>query len=151
MRLARHGIAVRLPRGWDARVFRHAVEHGATTNPVMHAANFPLPENRGDFGSGAVDRMTAEDVFVTLFEYDPEAAGTPMFARRGRPRPQPGDFSPGQLQRTLRGQSGAQYFFTEADRAFCLYVVLGSHANRARLLPRVHELVDALELPPRSA
>lgn len=151
MRLSRHGITVRVPRGWDARLFRHACEAGETSNPVLHAANFPLPENRGDFGSGAVDLMTADDVFVSLFEYDPEAAATPMFARRGRPRPQAGDFSPGQLQRTLRGQSGAQYFFHEAGRAFCLYVVLGSHANRARLLPKVHALVDALELPPRSA
>ena len=43
----------------------------------------------------------------------------------------PDDFSPGVLQRAIRGQAGVQRFFHEPGRAFCLYVVLGSFARRA--------------------
>ena len=50
------------------------------------------------------------------------------------------------VQRPLPGQSGAQYFFTEADRAFCLYVVLGSHARRRQLVPEVNLVLSTLSL-----
>ena len=94
----------------------------------MHLANFALPEQRGDFGSGAVDVMRSGDVLVVLFEYGPESIGQALFRRRGVPRNlRPDMFSGSALQRTVPGQAGTQIFFTEADRAFCLYVVLGKH------------------------
>jgi hypothetical protein len=58
----------------------------------------------------------------------------------------PADFSPAQLQRTIPGQSGTQYFFSEGGRAFCLYVVLGSHARRAHLVRKVRDVLDTLDL-----
>ena len=94
---------------------------------MLHAGNFALPERRGDFGGGAVERMGPTNVLVVLFEYDQASARTPLFARIDRPQPVPSDFAPNQLQRIIPGQSGAQYFYSEAGRAFCLYVVLGSH------------------------
>jgi hypothetical protein len=44
----------------------------------------------------------------------------------------------------LPGQSGLQQFFTHRGRAFCLYVVLGSHIDRAEVLPRVNAVLDSL-------
>jgi hypothetical protein len=85
-------------------------------------------------------------VLITLLEQEPEAAGTPLFRRRGLPRVRPADFSPDSLQRTLAGQSGCQYFFHEADRAFCLYVVLGSHARRVPLCAEANRLIAGIEI-----
>jgi len=142
-----HGLALDTPRGWEARIHRHApTEPEESTHAVLHAANFPLPPGRGDFGTGAVERMQPDDVLVVLVEYDAGSARTPLFARRGLPRPSPHDFDPRKLQRTIRGQSGGQWFFNTGDRAFCLYVVLGSHTRRARLLPHVRTLLDTLTI-----
>jgi hypothetical protein len=114
---------------------------------VLHACTRPLPEDRGDYGSGAVDLLGVEDVFVSLLEFGPESVGQPLFARQGLPDPLPqSSFSPTRLQRTLPGQSGLQVFFTDNDRAFCLYVVLGAHSQRARLIPRAQELVASLAI-----
>lgn len=141
-----HGLRVESPPAWDVRVYRRPCGEGERTFAVMHAANFPLPKHRGDFGSGAVEIMRPANVLVVLFEYEPEAAETALFQRRGLPTPQPADFSPRALQRTLSGQSGVQYFFNERSRAFCLYVVLGSHARRRRLVNTVNELVGSLAI-----
>lgn len=147
MKVVAHRLAVDTPRGWDARIYRRRQsEAGELSYPVMHAANFALPAIRGDFGSGAVDRMRRDDVLVVLIEFDESSVGTALFARRGLPRPQPTDFHPTQLQRVLPGQSGAQWFFNTGSRAFCLYVVLGSHHRRARLLPHVRHLLDRLTI-----
>lgn len=149
MRVQQLGLAVDVPAGWDVRAFQRASADGATVNPVLHLATFALPDGRGDFGSGAVERMGPDDVLMVLFEYDPDAATTPLFAARGRPQPKPEDFSTRRLQRTLPGQSGVQYFYNEGARAFCLYVVLGSHARRAVLVPHVTELLTGLSVGAR--
>ena len=46
----------------------------------------------------------------------------------------------------MRGQSGCQRFFSVAGRAFCLYVVLGSHARRTLLTPRVNAVLASLRV-----
>ena len=138
MRLARHGLGLQLPAGWDGRIYRRAID-GARTQAILHAANFALPGDRGDYGSGAVERMRAGHVLVALIEHDRSAAGVGLFRRQGLPLPlRPSDFSRHALQRTLPGQSGVQRFFTWEGRAFCLYVVLGSHAARGRMIPLVN-------------
>ena len=105
-------------------------------------ATFPIPDDIGDFGSGAVQLMGTSDVFVTLFEYGPESVGRALFARQGRPAGfGESDFSPVRLRRGLPGQSGTQCFFTEGGRPFSLYAVLGSAGARRALLPRVNAIL----------
>lgn len=149
MKVRGHQLAIDAPAGWEVRIGRRVPDSGAPgalSRPVMHAATIALPEVRGDFGGDVTGRLGTEDVFVSLFEYEPAAVGTPLFALRGRPRPGVDDFSPAGLQRSIAGQSGRQYFFQESGRAFCLYVVLGSHARRAALIRKVREILDTLEL-----
>jgi hypothetical protein len=141
-----HGFTISAPPSWDVRVYRRPATLGERTYPVVHAGNFALPLQRGDFGSGAVELMGPSDVLVVLFEHDAEAATTALFQRRGMPTARAEDFSPRALQRTLRGQSGVQYFFHEGSRAFCLYIVLGSHARRRRLVPAANELVRSVAI-----
>jgi hypothetical protein len=144
-----HGISVDAPAGWEVRIVRRAAEGhepGSHRRPVLHAATVPLPAVRGDFGGGVTGTLGSEDVFVSLFEQDPGAAGTALFADAGFPVPQLADFSPNRLQRSIPGQSGGLWFFHVGERAFSLYVVLGSHARRAELFAKVTPLVRSVRL-----
>ena len=132
MRLEHAGVAVDLPPGWEARARTQPPSAaGGRGNLLLHAATVPLPAARGDFGSGVVELLGPDDVFVSLFEYDEADAKRALFAAQGLPTVRPADFSTAVLQRTQLGHSGAQLFFTAAGRPFCLHVVLGSHSRRA--------------------
>ncbi len=146
-----HGITARLPGGFEGRIFVRPSTVGSTY-PVAQFATFPIPDDIGDFGSGAVTLMGPYDIFTTLFEYGPESVGRALFAQQGRPSAfSESDFSPMTLRRGIPGQSGTQRFFTEAGRPFSLYAVLGSHTFRRLLVPRVNELVGSLALTPARA
>jgi hypothetical protein len=161
MKLKAHGIEADLQVGWEGRISVRrapvlagdAPRTGAAaedTHPVVHLANFALPEQRGDFGSGAVDLMGSGHALVVLFEYGPESVGQALFRRRGVPnRLRPDMFSGSALQKTVPGQAGAQVFFTEADRPFCLYVVLGRQREASRLVPAVNRTLSATRISRR--
>ncbi len=159
MKLQAHGITTDLPPGWEGRISlrkapdgtQRSIGHaGEVPNPVVHLANFPLPENRGDYGSGAVDVMADSDVLVVLFEFGPESAGTSLFRRKGIPtRLTPNMFSPQALQRAIPGQAGCQVFFTEAGRAFCCYAVVGRQSAAPRVLPQANATLSATRISPR--
>ena len=147
------GIDVVLPQGWDGEIYRRedalaAQSAGAASHPVVHLGTFPLPKGRGDFGSGAVEIMSSDDLLVVLFEYGRESSGTALFSKRGIPRVAAADFGPNNMQRPLPGQSGAQYFFNQSGRAFCLYVVLGAHSRRNELVPEVNQVLAGLTIDP---
>ncbi len=164
LQLAAHGIATRLPPGWEGRISRRDTTLAGVgedakaqfhpeerTYPIAHFANFALPADVADYGSGAVELMTASNLFIVLLEFGPESVGTALFAAQGLPRNlSPDRFTPNQLQRTIRGQSGYQTFFTEAGRPFCLFVALGSHSNRAALVREANHVLAATTITPRS-
>lgn len=176
MRIEAQGITVDLPPQWEGAIFqRPAVEpgpavtapaatasraaaasRGADTDvqaeqfhPVTHLATFPLPRDRGDFGSGAVERMSPDDVFVAVLEYGPECAGTALFQATSLPRFTHANFGPNQLQRVIRGQAGSQAWCTVEGRAFGIYAVLGSANRAAALVPRVNSVLAAVTIRPR--
>lgn len=45
-------------------------------------------------------------------------------------------------------QSGVQRFFTQAGRAFSLFVVVGEHAARSRLLDQANAVLATLRVEP---
>lgn len=149
-RLERSGIAVEVPAGWEGSISGgdfQLLADGAQEPTVMDIASFPLPAGRGSFGSGAVELMAGQDVFITLFEYGEDSVGTELFASQGIPRNlQARQFDRQALNRTIPGQSGLQQFFTEQGRAFCLYVVVGSHVDRHDLLPQINAILGSLEI-----
>src|SRR5262245_59067715 len=101
MDLSGYGITTTLLPGWEGRIMKRAepelgqangpspdqVASGPTggttsgtatktalperTYPIVHLATFAIPDDRGDFGSGAVELMKDSDLFITLFEYGP--------------------------------------------------------------------------------
>lgn len=177
MRIEAHGIRAELPSGWEGRITRrqpgpmtgrrgaatpdgegHASSDGGTsttllgedTAPVLHMGNFALPEDRGDFGSGAVDLMGQGHLLVVLVEYGADSAGTALFAPvSSMPRLTSRMFSPQALQRVQRGQAGAQRFFTLNGRAFCLYAVVGDQREVGTMAPTVNDVTRQIEVTPR--
>jgi hypothetical protein len=149
-RLSRSGISIDVPDDWEGTISGGEFQlesDGATEPTVMHVASFPLPTERGSFGTGAVELMRNGDVFMTLFEYGSESVGTPLFQAEGIPRQIAArEFDRNALQRALPGQSGLQRFFSHQGRAFCLYIVVGSHVDRHDVLPRVNAVLESLEI-----
>jgi len=146
-RLAAHGVAVDVPRGWEGRIVRRsAVNPAERARTVVHVASFPLPEERGDFGVGVTELMRSGDVFVSLFEYGPESVGQPLFAAQGVPHLTAGLFSPRRLQRTLSGQVGCQLFFTANKRPFCLYIVIAGRIHVRTLVTELNAMLQRLDL-----
>jgi hypothetical protein len=144
------GISIAVPPGWEAAAsggsFR-LLPSGAREPTVVHLGTFPLPPNGASFGADAVESMRPTDVLIVLFEYGREVAGTAPFAFSGIPAPlHPRQFDRNALQHGVPGQSGLQRFFTVNGRPFCLYVVLGSHIDRADLIPDVNQVLATLEI-----
>ena len=148
--LAAYGVAVGVRTGWECRILRRATADASAeqAHTVVHLANFPLPEQRDDFGGGVTASMSAADVLVVLFEYGPESLGKPLFASQGVPRVTAKLFGPKRLQRPLPGQVGCQLFFTANNRPFCLYVVAGSQAYLPQVAAEVNLGLENLEIQP---
>jgi hypothetical protein len=154
-RISRYGLSADLPTGWSGEVYTRPPSRrtmapagaapAAVTPPVMHAASFSLPPERGDFGGGAVELMAATDGFVALFEYDRASATKALFSAQGVPGPLgPYDFHAQALQRPRAVQVGCQRFFNAGGRAFCLYIVLGSDRHAPTILGHTNGLLRSL-------
>ena len=141
MRLAAHGIALELPTGWDGRIWTRT-----GGGPVLHAANVALPVTDGDFATRATGALPADGVVVVLVDYGPDEAGTPLFANPAPERIDPAELSPSTLLQRRPGQRGLQRFFTTAERAMCLYVVVGSAAHAGDLAAGVSRVLGSLRV-----
>ena len=171
-----HGFTVTLPSTWEGRIYQRPTPSaaftpsnraaagadrggagsgsagagsgwlGERTRPVLHLGNFALPVERGDYGSGAVERMGTGNTFIAIVEFGTECLGTALYGSVGLPRVTPDRFDPNGLQRRIPGQSGFQAFFTEQSRPMCLYVVLGSHRNVAALSKQVNAVLDRIKV-----
>ncbi len=141
MRLAAHGIALDLPRGWDGRIWTR--EGGG---PVVHAANIALPPADGDFATLATQTLPVDGVVVVLVDYGAADAGAPLYANAAPARIDAAELHPQTLLRRRPGQRGLQRFFTSGGRAMCLYVVVGSAAHAADLSAAVSDVLATLRV-----
>ena len=150
MILAKDGISVDLPRGWEGRAFVPAVPAPALTYPVLHAATFALPPDDSSYGGGLARAMGAEGTMFSLVEFDPALAGDTLF-REGR-LPivvRPSELSPSALQVRRPGHAGVQRFFAESRRAFCLYTIVGSSDDRPGRVRELNGVLATLRVEPR--
>lgn len=169
-RLSGHGLSVDLAAPWEGRIYLRPTSTaaytspqarasagvpggalgwaGETQSPVLHLANFALPGGRGDFGTGAVERMTASHAFIALLEFGQAEAGSALFASEGLPEPTPEEFDPNGLQKRLAGQAGYQRFFTLNGRPMCLYVVVGAASRLRSTIPEVNRTLTSISVEP---
>jgi hypothetical protein len=132
-------------------VFKRAAG-GAT----LHAGDFQLPLDDGEFGDHSTAVMPSGGSFLTVTEYRPGAGLTPgqgLFAPRRMPTTlDPTAFSSRGLAHPRPGQAGAQHFFTTAGRPFCLYVVVsGPRSERRRQLAVLGHVLRSLRIHPTAA
>ena len=149
--LATTGMTVTLPPGWEAEIDQGGGRDTGNgielATPRLHAANFALPPVRGDFGSNAVERMVSGDVLICLLEESAEVIGSALYGTEGFPLVTRNDFSTSGMQRPIRGQAGAQYFFHLSGRAFALYIVVGSHLSRSNVIDEINTVLGAITVP----
>ncbi len=169
-----YGLGVDLPQQWEGRIYQRPVadqpiapstqdpaaqvssdqdssaqdpaDQAGRNHPVLHLANFALPGNRGDFGTGAVERMGSGHAFIALVEFGADCLGSALYAPQGFPQLHARDFNPNGLQRRIAGQAGFQHFFTAAGRPLCLYVVLGAHRQAAAMVGQLNQLINGIEV-----
>jgi hypothetical protein len=144
--LEAHGLRIELPRGWSGRVFKRP-EGGAT----LHAGDFELPLDDGEFGDQSTSVMPPGATFLALTEYRPGAGlepGKGLFSSHRVPAAlDPTSFSPRGMAHPRPGQVGRQEFFTTARRPFCLYVVIsGARAERRRQLATLAVVLRSLRI-----
>jgi hypothetical protein len=144
-----HGISVELPRGWSGRVFG-----GPDGVATLHAGDFQLPLDDGEFGDRSTGSMPAVAAFLALTEYRPGAGlepGVGLFSPRGIPLPlDPASFRASGLAHPRPGQVGTQHFYTTSGRPFCFYaVVAGPRAGRRAQLLALDRVLRSLRIAPR--
>jgi hypothetical protein len=144
--LEAHGLRIDLPRGWSGRMFKRPAG-GAT----LHAGDFELPLDDGEFGDQSTAVMPRGATFLALTEYRPGAGlepGRGLFAsRRISTALDPTGFSARGMAHPRPGQLGRQEFFTAAGRPFCLYVVIsGARAERRRQLATLAAVLRSLRI-----
>ena len=118
---------------------------------TLHAGDFELPLDDGEFGDQSTAVMPIGATFLALTEYLPGAGlepGTGLFASRRIPTTlDPTSFSPRGMAHQRPGQVGRQEFFTTAGRPFCLYVVVsGARAERRRQLAALSIVLRSLRI-----
>lgn len=152
MKLDAPGITLELPAGWEVEVDRGSGEQppGAPDlrTPRTHIANFPLPVDRGDYGSFAVEQMPRGGALICLLEEASPAAGSALHSHEGVPRLSTADFSAEAMQRPQAGRAGAQAFFHVGRRAFVLYVVIADRLNRAAQVDEVNCVLAGITIHP---
>jgi hypothetical protein len=149
LRLAGHGIEIELPRRWSGQVF---ARQGAAR---LHAGSFPVVVGDGEFGDASTGAMPGVAAFVALAEYLAGrglAPGTGLFSSRRLPLPlDPLAFSARRLAHPRPGQVGTQHFYTDAERPFCLYVVIaGDRIERRGQLAIVDRVLRSLRISERA-
>jgi hypothetical protein len=142
-------MQVELPRGWSGRVFR------AGSLATLHAGDFQLPLDDGEFGDLSTAAMPRVATFLALTEYEPGNGLTPgvgLFEKKRIPLPlDPTDFGASRLQHPRPGQVGAQHFFTASGRPFCMYAVIaGPRHERRHQLPALDHVLRSLRIEPRA-
>jgi hypothetical protein len=144
-----HGVRVELPRGWSGRLSR-----GGGGTATLHAANYALALNDGEFGDRSTATMPAGGTFLSLTEYQPGGdlrPGTGLYRAKALDLPlDPAALSPRGLAHARPNQAGLQQFATLSGRPFCLYVVAAGDAPRRRRgLLHADQLLRTLHVSPR--
>ena len=150
MILDAHGLRVELPHGWSGRVFS---DRGGLA--TLHAGDFQLPLDDGEFGDRSTAAMPELGAFLAITEYRPGdglAPGVGLFEPRRIPLPlDPASFAATRLQHPRQGQVGTQHFFTASGRPLCMYGVLaGSRTDRRGRLLALDRVLRSLRIDPRA-
>jgi hypothetical protein len=152
MRLADRGLALDVPRGWEARIFVPSLPPPAINLPVLHVSSVALPPARSSYAPEVGPAVGSSGAFAALVEFEPALADVGLYAARGMPLPiRSVDLDPAALQLPELDQGGLQRFFSLAGRAFCLYVIAGLGAGMEGRLGSLNGALASVEISPVGA
>jgi len=142
------GISLRLPVGWEGRIFMPDPDPDAPVLPIVHAGSFALPSDSSAFGSVAIGLMNGRGAFLALMEYGAHKLGRPAFAQVGLPLPLArDDFQPHALHLPRPGLVGYQRLFSLGARPFSFQAVIGL-ADMDADLAETNEVLRSLIVEP---
>jgi hypothetical protein len=143
-RIGGFGLSLRVPAGWDARVWKPKVDY--PIDPMIFAASFPLPERDDALGSKALAEVTPSRALLRVFE-----VGNPPGSSGFRVLQEPVSVSSADLQpyrETSRGRSVMRRRFALHGRSFVLFVEFGTRPPPRGLLRQVDGLLGTLRVRP---
>ncbi|MCL1595568.1 MAG: hypothetical protein M3132_14570 [Actinomycetia bacterium] len=146
------GFAVDVPAAWEVNIRPESAmllsgDDGVIEPAVLHMANFQLPQELAEYGDELYTDLGPADVFVAVIDFGPLAADQGLFGHKGMQLPLAlEDFSEDAAVRGLQGGTAAQQFFQASGRGYCLYVVIGSHRERADVLLELNTVLASVEM-----
>ena len=147
------GFAVDVPPLWEVDIRPESAmllsgDDGVIEPAVLHMANFQLPAELADYGDEIYTALGPADVFISVIDFGPLAPDQQLFNHKGMPLPvTPEDFSEDAAVRGLQGGTASQQFFQANERGYCLYIVIGSHRERADVLLELNAVLTSIEFP----
>ena len=135
--LVRHGIGVRLPRGWDGRIRARGFPLPGAA--IVEVASFPLPTRDDEATSKAARALGRTDVLVVASE---------TLADANLPPEKP------QIALPMRGATRARHaavdeYFIASGRAFALHATFGTTRPARNLIRRVNAVLASLTVQRR--
>ena len=121
--IADHGLSLRVPSGWEARMWVPDLPPPAINLPVVRLTNDAMPVTRNTYAVEESEKLRRSQVVASLVEFDPSLADVGLYAPQGVPEFGVDDLDPRALQRAQEGRAGLQRFFSVNGRAFSLYVM----------------------------
>jgi hypothetical protein len=140
------GLRIDLPAGWEGRWLRPSPQLRA-----VQAADVPIDPEDDELGERTTGALPPGSCFLSVTEYlagSGMAPGRGAFRQRGIDLPlDPTQFSPSHVAHLLPGLSATQQSFTQAGRAFSLYVVIaGERSHRRRQLLVLDHVLRSLRV-----
>ena len=139
--LSRYGLTITLPTRWQDRIYKRR-----SGLPVLHAANFRLPQPDDDVGTKAIKAMRKSSVFIALLES--EGTGGARFRKLAvPPQVRQADFV-AMFEGVPASHAFARLLFTTRRRYFQLWVQFEVRPPSARLLRQANRVLETLRISP---
>jgi hypothetical protein len=144
------GFVVDVPPAWEVNIRPEsamllAADPDVVEPAVMHIANFQLQDGLADYGDEIFTSLGPADLFVSVIDFGPLDPDQQLFNHQGMPIPlTPDSFSEDAAVRGLQGGTASQQFFQASGRGYCLYVVIGSHKERADVLFELNDVLSSV-------
>jgi hypothetical protein len=147
--LAGHGLSIGLPGGWEGRIYVADLPAPAVNMPVLHATDLGLTSQRSTFAPEIAARAGGTGTLVALAEFESRLANVGLYERKTLGLPiRRQDLHANALQVPVPELEGHQRFCSLGDRAFALYLVVGTGPGLGERLDRVNEMLGTLEVRP---
>ena len=83
--IADHGLSLRVPSGWEARMWVPDLPPPAINLPVVRLTNDAMPVTRNTYAVEESEKLRRSQVVASLVEFDPSLADVGLYEPQGVP------------------------------------------------------------------